>query len=1082
MYSKKLRIGSQIGSYDPFWVQVREAVNRKAQQLNVDLIPINITEQPATLSAEEQASLVDELLAEDLMALICWNLPTDTIRRLLELGLPAIYLSESQIRHPLFVSPRGLDQAARLVGEYFAEKMNRRGQVLCVGGLMEIEGEDGSTRLDGIRETLKKFPDISFYHIPSLWRYDQAFLQIETAMRQFDKPFDAIFGLSDSLALAARDAGLGLGLVDKHTLIAGINGDPLALAAIADGSMSATVETSALDFGAQAVDLACQAARRETLPAHFNYLPHLITIENVAEIALQKLISIASFPSRLVGVNRQLEQNRLTQLETSAAINRQVGSLLDRQELSQEIANLIRANYGYDQVQLFLWSEQEQLLVLDEPATSSGGPLCLPLHESGLLAEALLRNETISIPDTHQSNRFPPDPRLIEISSRVILPIRLGNKILGLLDLHSQHPNVQQRHDLIGLQSLADQLGIAMRNAELYSEAVQARATAEKADQIKTRLLANVSHELRAPLNVILGYSQAALNVPNPYNVELPQAVLQDFGHIYNSGEHLIRLINDLLDLSRAEIDALDLFPETFNPLPFLEDAFHSMADNQGSSKDVEWQLNLPKRLPMICADPVRLRQILLNLLHNASKFTSSGKITLGAEVEPPHLHLWIKDTGSGIPVEQQEHIFEPFVTLAPSDRRPKGIGLGLSITRRLVALHGGSMTLESQPKQGSTFHVYLPLPNLSGKPVHILSKTDHPVLILLSSHKQAPDALIELSKRCRLVIHRLQPFDNLDAFLTGIQPMTLAWDLTDASFSDWALIQRLRSHPQLCNLPFILYSQEEGGNSSLKTGITDVVMKPINGKTLIEMLETIRPRGVSGALLIVDDDPQACQLYRRLAADALPGCPIITAENGIVALAILERETPSLVILDLMMPEVDGFAVLKQIRLNPRTRQVPVLVMSGKMLSLEDVHRLDFGGVTFHSKENLSTEEAIVSLQRAFSGAQTLPQPTSILVKQALAYLHQNFANPLTRQEIAEAVGVSKNYLSEIFRQELSFSPWDCLARLRIQKAKELLRDTGCNITSVATQTGFDDSAYFSRVFRKHTGMSPQEYRQVAH
>jgi YesN/AraC family two-component response regulator len=152
---------------------------------------------------------------------------------------------------------------------------------------------------------------------------------------------------------------------------------------------------------------------------------------------------------------------------------------------------------------------------------------------------------------------------------------------------------------------------------------------------------------------------------------------------------------------------------------------------------------------------------------------------------------------------------------------------------------------------------------------------------------------------------------------------------------------------------------------------------------------------------------------------------------------------------------------------------------MSGKMLSLEDVQRLDYGRVTFHSKELLSTEEAMASVRRALLGEQTLLQSTSILVKHALAYLHQNFVNQLTRQEIAEAVGVSKNYLSEIFRHELGLSPWDYLTRLRLQKAKELLCSTGDSITTVAAQTGFDDSAYFSRVFRKNTGMSPQEYRQ---
>src|SRR5688500_6049098 len=185
-------------------------------------------------------------------------------------------------------------------------------------------------------------------------------------------------------------------------------------------------------------------------------------------------------------------------------------------------------------------------------------------------------------------------------------------------------------------------------------------------------------------------------------------------------------------------------------------------------------------------------------------------------------------------------------------------------------------------------------------------------------------------------------------------------------------------------------------------------------------MLDTIRPRDAPGPLLIVDDDPVARLLYQQLANDALPGLSVITAENGAAALAILEQETPCLVILDLVMPEVDGFAVLERMRLNPRTRHVPVLVMSGRMLSLEDVRRLDYAQVTFYSKELLSDDEAVTSLQRALSGEQTLPQPTSILVKHALAYLHQNFSNPITRREIAEAVGVSENYLSEIFRREL--------------------------------------------------------------
>jgi len=1072
-----LRIGSQIGPADPFWVQVREAVYQKAQQLAINLIPIEIADRPEILSREEQASLVEELLAQELDALICWNLSDSLIYHILDCGLPIIYLAEREFRHALFVSPIGLYDTGQIVGTYFAEKLAGQGRVLCIGGLTEPGGEGAGSRLAGIHDALQAYAGISLEHIPSFWRYEQAYPQIETALRRLGSPIDAIFGLSDSLALAARDAGQALGLVNRRTLIAGVNGDPLALAAIAEGSLSATVETSAADFGGQAVELASRAARRQPLPAHFSFKPRLVTIENVAEIAMQKLIAIADLPTRLVGVNRQQEQNRLMQLETSAAINRRVGSLLDRQQLSQEIANLIRANYGYDHVQLLLWSEPEQLLILDQPQPVPGSRTVIPLEKSGLLREALRRNEPIFIPDTRYRHRFPPDPNWPETHSRVVLPIRLGDQILGLLDLHSRRPTLHLRQELIGLQSLADQLGIAMRNAELYAEALQARAIAEKADQLKTRLLANVGHELRAPLNVILGYTQAALAAPNPYALDLPPALRQDLGHIYRSCEHLIRLINDLLDLSRAEIDELDLFPETIATRSFLEEVFHNLADT--SSSKVTWKLQLPARLPVLHADPVRLRQILLNLLSNALKFTPTGQITLGAEVEPPHLHLWVQDTGIGIPIDLQERIFEPFITGEQPGRRSEGIGLGLCITRRLVALHGGSMTLESQPNQGSTFHVYLPLPNLTGQWAAPLSAAAQPVLLLLSSHAQPAAAILELSQRQGLTIHRLQRRDNLDTLLREMQPAALAWDLAEADPEEWMLIQQLRSHPRLCQLPFILYSQAAETAPSLTLGMTNVLLKPVSGKTLMEAINALRAPQVTGPILIVDDDPEARTLYQRLTDEALPGYPSLTAENGAAALTLLEHETPSLVILDLMMPEVDGFTVLERLRANPRTRPVPVLVMSGQMLSLEDVRRLDYARVTFHNKDLLSPEEAIASLQQALRDEERLPPPTSALVKRALAYLHQNYTQALSRQEIAAAVGVSKNYLSQIFRQEMGLSPWECLNRFRIQQAKELLRSTDASITAVAIRVGFKDSAYFSRVFHKHVGQSPQAYRQ---
>jgi signal transduction histidine kinase/AraC-like DNA-binding protein/ABC-type sugar transport system substrate-binding protein len=1073
------RIGSQIGPYDPFWVQVREAVNQRAQQLCLELVPIEIAGRPDALPAEEQIGVVEEFLAQELDALICWNFPERVIYQILNGGLPVVYLSETDIRHPLLVSPQGLYEAGRMIGDYFAAHLRGHGQVLCIGGLSEeLDREDGRTRINGFYDALRDFPAMRIKHMPSYWRYEQAYPQIEAALKHIQPPVDAVFGLSDPIALAARDVLRSLGWMRKDTLIAGVNGDPLALVALAEGSLSATVETSPLEFGSQAVELAYRAARKEVLPAHFSYRPRLVTAENLTEVALQKLLAIADLPTRLVGVNRQLEQNRLSQMETSAAINRRVGGLLDRHQLSQEIADLIRANYGYDHVQLFMWSPEDEAFIL-EPGTSDDSPapkMVIPLDKSGILGEALRRNQPIFIPDTRYSYRFPPDPNWPDTLSRVVLPIRVGETMLGLLDLHSRQHALHSHQELVGLQPLADQLGIAIRNAELYAEAVHARAVAEKADQLKTRLLANVGHELRAPLNVILGYSQSALSQPNPYRIELPADLRRDMGYIFQSCEHLTRLINDLLDLSRAEIDQLDLFPEMIPTRAFLEEVFYTMADT--CPGEVAWQLRLPDRLPVIQADPVRLRQILLNLLSNASKFTPSGQIVLGAATEPPHLHLWVQDTGLGIPLELQERIFEPFTTVERLGRRSEGIGLGLSITRRLVALHGGMMSLESQTGQGSTFHVYLPLPNLSGKfsapPAGMLK----PVLLLLSTGGEISPTFLDLAAHMDLPMRKISAPGQLDAILKETTPCVLAWDMLNARRDEWELVEHIRGHPRLCQLPFIVYREEAGG----QVETTEVLVKPVAGQTLLEAIHALRPDRRAGPILIVDDEAEARAFYQHIVNQALPGHAVLCAENGTLALAAMQETPPSLVILDLMMPEIDGFTVLEEMRSRPETRQVPVLVMSGKLLSMDDIRRLDYARVTFQSKELLSNDEAVALLKKVLEPGEALPQPTSVLVKAAIAYLHQNYALPMTRQEIARAVGVSSNYLSRIFRQEVGLSAWDCLNRFRILKAQELLRNSTHTITAIATQVGFNDSAYFSRVFRKHTGQSPQSYRQTAH
>jgi AraC-like DNA-binding protein len=494
----------------------------------------------------------------------------------------------------------------------------------------------------------------------------------------------------------------------------------------------------------------------------------------------------------------------------------------------------------------------------------------------------------------------------------------------------------------------------------------------------------------------------------------------------------------------------------------------------------VSWQLKLPERLPVIRADPVRLRQILLNLLNNARKFTERGQVVLGAEVMPAQLHVWVTDTGLGIPPEQKERIFEPFVTVESDRRIAGGIGLGLSITRHLIALHGGTMSLDSQPGLGSTFHIYLPLPALGEETVVPLHSAE-PALLLISSSDQPSKGILEICQRQGLKIHRLKSNEDLEKVIQISQAVALAWDLADARPGDWTLVRRLRHYPGLSRVPFMLFGQVEADDLGTSAAITGFVLKSGDNQPLIAALEALCPLQAGGPILIVDDEAQVRTAHQALVESALPDYPIRLAEDGNRALEIMNEEPPALVLLDLVMPSMGGADVLDQMRDEPRLRQVPVIILSNKAMSLEDVKRLEkHYHVVFQSKGIWSEAETTSALHRALFGTDILLAQTSVLVKQAIAYLHENYSHSLTRWEIAEAVGVSEDYLSRVFNKELGLTPWDYLNRYRILQAKARLLNTSDNIGNISHQVGFKDKSYFSRVFHKTTGQSPQAFRDL--
>ncbi len=1072
-----LRIGFQLIPDDPFWVEIGMLLDRQSELSGLTLIPLDL--EAGEVPGTDYNLILEEILAQQINSLIMVEIPRPLIRLLTENHIPIITMvpqlgcHNGSCNHPNVTGPLGVFEIAGMVADFLRQRLQDKGKVLVVGGLSGI-GEDGRTLLAGINQNLTSCTGITLHHIPTSWRYDLAYPQILAGLRKFTGPFDAIFGLSDTLALATREAAAKFGLLKPETLIVGNYGEPQALSAIVRGTMAATVEVSTTDFVGRVIELARQAAAGRTIPPHFNYKRVMVTSANVAESAVQKLVAISELPNQLIGVNRRREQQQLTQLEASLAINRQVGAILDRRELTRKIVHQIREHFDYSRVNLYFLSEAESSLYLDDQTAPDAARTLVGAAESEVLAHVLRTGKPVYVPDVRRGQRFAPDERWPTLRTRYVLPVRFGDELLCLLDLQSDRVRHHSREELMGLQVVTDQLAVAIRNAELYSEALAARKVAEKADKLKTLVLANVSHEFRTPLNIILGYTKEALNTPNPYGSELPFELISDLGRIYRSGEHMLRLISDLLDLSRAEIDELEIFPEFLNIRPILEEVFYSVAELSPVSQEVEWKFKVPANLPVMQVDPGRLRQIILNLLSNARKFTRAGEIIMVVDVQPPNLHIRVEDTGPGISLEHQEWIFDPFIVGENSGRTAGGIGLGLSITRHLVSLHRGYITLESPPDQGSIFNVYLPLPNLSGQltaPVPVEAK----VLVCISKAAELSPEIAEIARQFEGNFIKLHPAGVSNA-LPELNPSILAWDATGMAENDWLAMDFLRNHPRLGRLPLVLYGN--AASESDPKSVTNILLKPLSGQTLSTILTALGPRKSQGSVLLVDDDHEALDLYQQFVMSALPGHTIYRADSGQIALDILQDIIPSLVIIDLVMPEIGGMRVVDWLRANPSTQHVPILVISGKILSAEHVKQLDHPRLVYQPKDILKFEEVTDTLKQVAGGTPLLSQYNSILVKRTVTYLQDNYARPVTLHQIAQAVGTSKNNLSEIFHQEMRISIWQFLNRYRVKQARNLLETSDLNIADIATRVGFEDPAYFSRVFHSITDQSPKAYR----
>jgi signal transduction histidine kinase/DNA-binding response OmpR family regulator len=467
---------------------------------------------------------------------------------------------------------------------------------------------------------------------------------------------------------------------------------------------------------------------------------------------------------------------------------------------------------------------------------------------------------------------------------------------------------------------------------------IEARSMAEEARRLKAEFAANVSHEMRTPLNIIIGFSETMANAPETYAGVAWSSVLRgDVEQIYQNARHLSSLIDDILDLSALDVHRLGLMVEEASIQEVIEQAVAVVQDFY-RAKDLYLAVRADPELPLLRMDSTRIRQVLINLLTNASRFTSVGGVTITARLVGEEIEVAVTDTGVGIAPQHVARVFEDFGQVDGStSRRHEGTGLGVPLSKRLVELHGGRMWLESRLGRGSTFYFTLPIPAQLDADLGqaALAAPGRAMTYRKAMLAVEPDPLLLRTIRRHLggydVIEARDRAD-LPALIDRHQPVALVIDQPDGQ--DVPLIQEWTAAAPH-DLPVIAISLPGSLRTAQRLGIQGVLVKPVLREQLLNAIAAITPIDGLGrpvqTVLMVDDDPQQVELVSRMLQSAGGGYHPLKALGGGEALARLRRESIDLVLLDLMMPEVSGLMVLQAMKSDPALAHIPVIVISGQ-------------------------------------------------------------------------------------------------------------------------------------------------------
>ncbi|NLG97870.1 MAG: GAF domain-containing protein [Chloroflexi bacterium] len=678
-------------------------------------------------------------------------------------------------------------------------------------------------------------------------------------------------------------------------------------------------------------------------------------------------IAVALEKQRLL---RQAERRAL-ELQTASEIARDTASTLSLDLLLSRIVTMLHERFNLYHAAVFLLDETNKYALIREAAGEAGDALKqrglrIAVGSHSVVGIVTSTGEPYILADLTGSPMHNQPELLVEAQAEMGIPLKLGSTIIGALDLQSRQINAFKQDDVMVMQILADQIAIAIENARAYELSQKAIEDMKEIDRVKSQFLANMSHELRTPLNSIIGFSRVILKgIDGPIN-EIQQ---QDLTAIYNSGQHLLSLINDILDLSKIEAGKMELSISEFNVADMINSAM-STAVGLVKDKPIKLETVIADNLPNVRADNTRARQVLINFLSNAAKFTDEGTILVEAmpttsPTGKSEVMISVTDSGPGIAPQDQSKLFLPFSQVDDSPtRKTGGTGLGLSICRSLIDMHGGRIgLLRSELGVGSTFYFTLPavVPEPPAEqeesaPVSnkILAIDDDPRVTSLYERYLKPHGF--------QVIPLANPKQAVER-VKEVKPFAVTLDIMMPEKDGWQVMRDLKNCPETRDIPIIVCSILEDQEKGFSMGAADYLVKPFLQEELLNAINRLNQGGEIREVLVIDDDLDDLRLVQKMLEDN-QNYHVMLAQGGREGWDAIQANQPDVVILDLFMPEMNGFTILQNLRTHSILRHTPVIVLTGADLTAEQLEQLNEFGQGVLTKGYLREKDLLLILE----------------------------------------------------------------------------------------------------------------------